>query len=151
MRDTARTTTTNQPTNRAPHEPAMERNSKFGPNLVVFGQKILVITGEIKRLVTNITENPPRHLVCICFWSGMGQNGQKCQYLAQNDQKCIFWTKFGSFWAKIPIVLWSCIRSNGPKMLIFGRKCQFWAKFGCFWAKNPFFWGEGVKLLVPSY
>ena len=29
-------------------------------------------------------------------------------------------------------------------MPIFGRKCQFWAK-------NPIFWGEGVKLLVPSY
>ena len=32
-----------------------------------------------------------------------------------------------------------------------GQKCQFWAKFGCFLAKNPIFWGEGVKLLVPSY
>ena len=42
-------------------------------------------------------------------------------------------------------------RSNGPKMPIFGPKCQFWANFGRFSAKNPIFWGQGVKLLVPSY
>ena len=36
-------------------------------------------------------------------------------------------------------------------MPIFGPKCQFWAKFGRFWAPNPIFWGQGVKILVPSY
>ena len=72
-----RATTTNQPTNKAPNEPAMERNAKFGPNLVVSGQKILFFTGEIKSFVTHITENPPRHLVRIVFWSGIGQNVQK--------------------------------------------------------------------------
>ena len=36
-------------------------------------------------------------------------------------------------------------------MRIFGPKCQFWAKFGRFWAPNPIFWGQGVKILVPSY
>ena len=51
----------------------------------------------------------------------------------------------------IGIVFWSGNRSNGPKMPIFGRKCLFWAKFGRFGAKNPIFWGEEVKLLVPSY
>ena len=51
----------------------------------------------------------------------------------------------------VRIVFWSGIRSNGPKMLIFGPKCQFWAKFGRFWAQNPIFWGQGVKILVPSY
>ena len=100
--------------------------------------------------------------------------GKKCQYLAQNDQKCILWTKFGRFWASNPnfpgvsksfgthimkkpprqlvrIVFWSGNRSYGPKMPMFGPKCQFWAKFGCFRAPNPIFWGQGVKLLVPSY
>ena len=33
-------------------------------------------TGEIKSFVTHITENPPRHLVHIGFWSGIGQNVQ---------------------------------------------------------------------------
>ena len=65
------------PTNRAPNEPAMVRNANFGPNWVVFGQKILFFTGEIKSFVTHITENPPRHLVHIVFWSGIGQNVQK--------------------------------------------------------------------------
>ena len=41
--------------------------------------------------------------------------------------------------------------ANGPKMLMFGQKCQFFAKFGRFWAQNPIFWGQGVKILVPSY
>ena len=72
-----RASTTNQPTNRAPNEPAMDRNANFGLNLVVFEQKILFFIGEIKSFVTHITENPPRHLVQICFWSGIGQNVQK--------------------------------------------------------------------------
>ena len=77
MRDTARATTTSQPTNRAPNEPAMDRNANFGLNLVASGQKILFFTGEIKSFVTHITENPSRHLVHIGFWSGIGQNVQK--------------------------------------------------------------------------
>ena len=48
------------------------------------------------------TENPPRHLVHNGFLSGIGQNVKKWQYLAQNDQKCRFWTNFGRFWAKNP-------------------------------------------------
>ena len=67
------------------------------------------------------------------------------QGLAQNDQKCQFWTKFGLFGPKIliltgvsksfgtnimekpprqlvRIVFWSGIKSNGPKMPIFGSK-----------------------------
>ena len=46
-------------------------------NLVLFGQKILFFTGEIKSFVTYITEYPPRHLVHIGFWSGIGQNVKK--------------------------------------------------------------------------
>ena len=57
--------------------PKLTKNASFGPNLVVFGQKILFFTGEIKSFVTYITENPPRHLVHIGFWSGIGQNVQK--------------------------------------------------------------------------
>ena len=52
-------------------------NANYGPNLVIFGLKILIFTGEIKSFVTHITENPPRHLVNIVFWSGIGQNVQK--------------------------------------------------------------------------
>ena len=38
---------------------------------------ILILTEEIKSFVTHITENLPRHLVHIVFWSGIGQNVQK--------------------------------------------------------------------------
>ena len=30
-----------------------------------------------QKFVTHITENPPRHIVRIVVWSGMGRNGQK--------------------------------------------------------------------------
>ena len=55
----------------------MDKNAKFRPNLVVLGQKILIITGEIKSFGTHIRENPPRHPVHIGFWSGIGQKVQK--------------------------------------------------------------------------
>ena len=105
VRYSPRATTTHRPTNRAPNKPAwpkLTKNANFGPNLVVFGQKILFFTGEIKSFVTYITENPPRHLVHIVFWSALDNMCKKWQYLAQNDQKCRFWTKFGRFWAKNP-------------------------------------------------
>ena len=38
---------------------------------------IIIFSGEIKSFVTHITENPPKHLVHIVFWSGIGQNVQK--------------------------------------------------------------------------
>ena len=57
--------------------PKKNKNAIFGPNLDFFGQKILIFTGEIKSFVTHITENPPRHLVHIVFWSGIGQNVKK--------------------------------------------------------------------------
>ena len=68
---------TSQPINRAPNEPAMVRNANFGLNLVVFGQKILIFTREVKSFVAHVMQNPPRHLVHIGFWSGNGQNVQK--------------------------------------------------------------------------
>ena len=65
--------------------PKMTRNANFGPNLVVFGQKTLFFTGEIKSFVTHITENPPRHLVHIVFWSGkMCKNGNFWPKQTQN-------------------------------------------------------------------
>ena len=57
--------------------PKLTKNAYFGPILAVFGPKILIFTGKIKSFVTHITENPPRHLVHIVFWSGIGQNVQK--------------------------------------------------------------------------
>ena len=58
--------------------------------------------GVSKSFGTNITENNQDNLSALFFSQALDQVGQKCQYLAQNDQKCIFWTKFGHFWAKNP-------------------------------------------------
>ena len=78
------------------------------------------------------------------------------QYLAQNDQKCIFWAKIGHFGAKNPnfpggskkfgthlmekpcrhlvrFVFWWDMGPNGPKRPIFGQKSIFFrggVKFG---------------------
>ena len=42
-----------------------------------FGPKILILLGRSKSFGTHVTEKPPRHLVRIVFWSGMGRNGPK--------------------------------------------------------------------------
>ena len=63
--------------------PTMDKNANLGLNLVVFGQKIIFFTGELKSFVTHMTENPPRHLVHIGFWSGIGQNVQKMAIFGQ--------------------------------------------------------------------
>ena len=55
----------------------MTKNADFGPNLAIFGPKILIFMGVSKSFGTHIMENPPRHLVHIGFWSGIGQNVQK--------------------------------------------------------------------------
>ena len=47
---------------------------------------------ESKSFGTHKTEKPPRYLVRIVFGRVWDTMGQKWQYLAQNDQKYIFWT-----------------------------------------------------------
>ena len=49
-----RATTTSQPINRAPNEPAMVRNANFGLNLVVFEQKILFLLEKSKVLLLTV-------------------------------------------------------------------------------------------------
>ena len=84
--------------------PKLTKNANFGPNLVVLGQKILFFTGEIKSFVTHITENPPRHLVHIVFWSGIGK-------IAKN----------GNIWPKMTknVYFGPILAVFGPKILIF--------------------------------
>ena len=57
--------------------------------------------GVSKSFGTNITENHFGNLSALFFGQAL-KKGQKCQYFAQNDQKCIFLTNFGHFWAKNP-------------------------------------------------
>ena len=79
-----------------------DQKSQFWAKFGRFWAKNPFFTGEIKSFVTHITENPPRHLVHIVFCQASDKMCKKWQYLAQNDHKCRFWTKFGRFWAKNP-------------------------------------------------
>ena len=49
----------------------MTENADFGPNLDVFGPKILIFMGVSKSFGTHITEKPPRQLFRIVVWSGI--------------------------------------------------------------------------------
>ena len=58
--------------------------------------------GVSKSFGTNITENHQDNLSVLFFGQALDKMCKGWQYLAQNDQKCRFWTKFGHFWAKQP-------------------------------------------------
>jgi len=70
----------------------MTKNAYFGPNLPVLWPKILILTGASKSFGTHITENPPRHLARIVYWSGMGSNGPKMPIFGQKK------AYFGPIW-----------------------------------------------------
>ena len=82
MRDTARAPQppTNPPTGHQMNRQGLSKSEQicqFWAKLGCSWAKILIFTGEIKSFVTHITENPPKHLVHIVFWSGIGQKVQK--------------------------------------------------------------------------
>ena len=82
LRETARAPQppTNPPTGHQMSRQGLAQNEQKCQIQAKFGRswaKNLIFTGEIKSFVTRITENPPRHLVRIIFWSGMGPNGQR--------------------------------------------------------------------------
>ena len=79
----------------------MTKNADFGPNLAVFGPKILIFIGVSKSFDTNITENHLHNLSALFFGQPLDQMGQKCRYLAENA-------------------------SFGPNLAVFGPKIQFW-------------------------
>ena len=64
--------------------PKMTKNADFGPNLAVFGPKILIFMGVSKSFGTNITENHLDNLSALFFGQSLDQMGQKCRYLSQN-------------------------------------------------------------------
>ena len=80
--------------------PKMTKNADFGPNLAVFGPKILIFMGVSKSFGTNITENHLDNLSALFFGQALDQMGQKCRYLAKNA-------------------------SFGPNLAVFGPKNPF--------------------------
>ena len=61
----------------------MTKNAYFGPNLAVFGPKILIYMGVSKSFGTNITENHLGNLFELFVGQELDQMGQKCPYLAR--------------------------------------------------------------------
>ena len=155
------------------HQPTHQQGTKWASNgqkcqfWAKFGRfwaKNPFFTGEIKSSVTHITENPPRHLVQICLWSGIGQNVQRMPIFGPKwpkmhilDQTWPFWAKnpnlkggsksFGTHVTEKPPrhrvrnVCWLAMEPNGPKMPIYCQKTilgQIWP----FMAKNPNFYGS---------
>ena len=80
--------------------PKMTKNAYFGPNLAVFGAKILIFMEVSKSFGTHITEKASRQLVRIVFGRAWDQMNQKGRYLAKNV-------------------------SFGPNLAAFGPKFQF--------------------------
>merc|ERR1712203_1063825 len=78
----------------------MTKYAYFGPNLAVFGPKILIFMGVSKSFGTNITENHKDNLFALFFGQALDQMGQKMPIFGT---KCQFWAKFGRFWAQNPI------------------------------------------------
>ena len=78
----------------------LAKKANFGPNLAVYGPKILIYMGVSKSFSTNITENHLGNLSALFFGHALDQVGQKCRYLAQNA-------------------------SFGPNLAVFGPKIQF--------------------------
>ena len=70
----------------------MTKNADFGPNLAVFGPKILIFMGVSKSFGTNITENHLGNLSALYFGQELDQMGQKAH-----------------IWPKMPILgqIWS--------------------------------------------
>ena len=68
----------------------MTKNEYFGPNLAVFGPKILIFMGVSKSFGTNITENHLDNLSALFFGQALDQMGQKCRYLAPNAGLIMF-------------------------------------------------------------
>ena len=76
----------------------MTKNADFGPNLAVFGPKILIFMAVSKSFGTNITENHFGNLSALFF--GQASNGPKMPIFGP---KCQF----------------------GPNLAVFGPKIQF--------------------------
>ena len=81
LRDTAREPqpSTNPPTRHQMSRRGLAQNDQKCQFRAKFSSwaKNPIFSGEIKSFVTHKTENPPRNLVHIGFWLGIGQNVQK--------------------------------------------------------------------------
>ena len=69
--------------------PKMTKNAYFGPNVAVLGQNPNYFERQQKFWYSHIRK-PTRHLIPIFLCGHSNKMDQKGKYLAQNDEKCIF-------------------------------------------------------------
>merc|ERR1711978_368965 len=86
--------------------PKMTKNTDLGPNLAVFGPKILNFMGVRKRFGTNITENHLDNLSALFFDQFLDQMGQNAD-----------------IWPKMP-VLGQILPFLGPKSNFLGARSK---------------------------
>ena len=102
-----RATTTNRLTNRALNKPAWPGQNwpkmpVLGEIWSFLGKKSFFLQEKSKVLLPTKRKTHLGTLFTLVFGRALDKMCKKWQYLAQNDQKCRFWTKFGHFWAKKP-------------------------------------------------
>ena len=56
-----------------------------------------ILMGVSESFYTHIMKNHLGNLFQLFFGRAWDEMGPKCQYLAQNDHKCIFWAKIPNF------------------------------------------------------
>ena len=82
----------------------MSKNAYFGAMFGRFWAKILILLRGSKSFGTHISENQLGTSFPLFFGRAEHQNGPEGENLAQNDQKCQFWAKFGRSRAKNEIL-----------------------------------------------
>ena len=160
MRDTARAPQPpiNQPIGHQMSRPGLyvPKKAYFGAKMAGFGSIILsILRGSKSSSTHQKVTYAPRSI--LSFGRAWHQIDEKGQYLAKNDQICIFWAEFGRFAAKI-LISWRGSKSLGTQIsenllpphchcLLVGHSTtmdqndQHLAKFGHFWAKKLIFKG----------
>ena len=63
----------------------MTKNADFGPNLAVFGPKILIFMGVSKSFGTNITENHLDNLSALFFGQALDHMGRAIKKMTHKD------------------------------------------------------------------
>ena len=132
------------------------KKAYFGAKMAGFGSIILsILRGSKSSSTHQKVTYAPRSI--LSFGRAWHQIDEKGQYLAKNDQICIFWAEFGRFGAKI-LISWRGSKSLGTQIsenllpphchcLLVGHSTtmdqndQHLAKFGHFWAKKLIFKG----------
>ena len=148
----------------------LAKKANFGPNLAVFGPKILIIMGVSKSFGTNITKKPYRQFFRIFFcghgikwaqktdiWPKMPVLGQKSIFVYREKTvftfslKVFFWPKM-HFNPKTPKIFWETDiysgKGNFYLWTTFSSLSQNMVrikKWPFFWARNFVFWPKNPQ------